>query len=212
MEGIIYILTNRAMPDYIKIGLTTREDIRTRINELNTTGVPFPFVLYYAVKVSNAKSTESMIHQMFSIHRENMSREFFRMEPERAIYALKLTGGQEIKIENSEIYSQEDIEIVEKPRKTIAPRFFFSMLDIQANEELTFIRDENIKCKALANDISFNGNKVEFEGEEYSLSSLAAKLLGKENSNGVQGPKFWLYKGKTLSELHNEKKQEISEE
>ena len=206
MEGIIYILTNTAMPDYIKIGLTTREDIKIRLNELYSTGVPFPFELHYAMKVTDVKSTEKMLHQIFSVHRENMDREFFRMDPERAMLALKLTGGVVITLEDSEIYEKEEIEIIEKSRKVIAPDFKFHMLGIKEGAELTFSRDENIVCAVIT------GTKVNYEDQEYSLSGLAAKLLGKENSRGVQGPRFWLYKGKTLSELHNEKKQEISEE
>ena len=212
MEGIIYILTNRAMPDYIKIGFTARADIKARLKELYSTGVPFPYELHYAVKVTDAKNTETMLHQIFSVHRENMDREFFRMDPERAMLALKLTGGVVITLEDSEIYEKEEIEIIEKSRQGKAPAFRFSMLGIEEGEELTFSRDENIRCKVLANEISFNGNKVEFQGEVHSVSSLAAKLLGKENSQGVQGPLYWLYKGKTLSELRNEKEREISEE
>lgn len=206
MEGIIYILTNIAMPDYIKIGLTTREDIKVRLNELYSTGIPFPFELHYAVKVTNVKNTEKMLHQIFSIHRENMDREFFRMDPERTMLALKLTGGSVITLEDSEIYEKEEIEIIEKSRQVIAPDFKFSMLGIEEGEVLTFSRDENIKCTVIS------GTKVSYEDKEYSLSGLAAKLLGKENSRGVQGPRFWLYEGKTLSELRNEKEREISEE
>ncbi|MGL4676314.1 MAG: GIY-YIG nuclease family protein [Brevinema sp.] len=95
-EGIIYILTNPATPDYIKIGTTTRQDLKTRMKELYSTGVPFPFSLYYAVKISNAKNIEKQLHQIFSIHRDNSDREFFRMDPERAMVALRLTGGQPI--------------------------------------------------------------------------------------------------------------------
>ena len=206
MEGIIYILTNRAMPDYIKIGFTARVDIKARLKELYSTGVPFPYELHYAVKVTDAKNTETMLHQIFSVHRENMDREFFRMDPERAMLALKLTGGVVITLEDSEIYEKEEIEIIEKSRPVTAPDFRFSMLGVEEGEELIFSRDENIVCTVI------NGTKVNFEGQEYSLSGLAAKLLGKENSRGVQGPRFWFYKEKLLTELRNEKEREISEE
>ncbi|MGL4389234.1 MAG: GIY-YIG nuclease family protein [Brevinema sp.] len=83
-EGIIYILTNPAMPGFIKIGMTQREDIKQRMKELYSTGVPFPFDLHYAMKIDDVKITESLLHQIFSVHRENMEREFFKMDPERA--------------------------------------------------------------------------------------------------------------------------------
>ena len=41
-KGLVYILANPAMPGLVKIGQTTNE-ITSRMNELNTTGVPLPF-------------------------------------------------------------------------------------------------------------------------------------------------------------------------
>jgi len=44
-KGLVYVLTNPAMLGLVKIGQTTNE-IKSRMNELNTTGVPLPFELY----------------------------------------------------------------------------------------------------------------------------------------------------------------------
>ena len=43
MPNIVYVLTNPAMPDIVKIGMTDREDVQRRMAELYSTGVPFPF-------------------------------------------------------------------------------------------------------------------------------------------------------------------------
>lgn len=43
MKGLVYLLTNPAMPGIVKIGLTTRGDMNQRLQELFTTGVPVPF-------------------------------------------------------------------------------------------------------------------------------------------------------------------------
>ena len=42
MDGTVYVLTNPAMPDLVKIGKTTR-DVSLRLSDLYTTGVPLPF-------------------------------------------------------------------------------------------------------------------------------------------------------------------------
>lgn len=47
-QGIVYILSNEAMPGLLKIGLTTRKDLSARLRELYTTGVPVPFRCEYA--------------------------------------------------------------------------------------------------------------------------------------------------------------------
>jgi hypothetical protein len=46
-HGIVYILTNLAIPGLAKIGQTTNE-VTNRLNELNTTGVPLPFDCFFA--------------------------------------------------------------------------------------------------------------------------------------------------------------------
>ena len=48
-EGIVYVLTNPAMPKLVKIGKTGR-GVETRLNDLYTTGVPLPFECAYAAR------------------------------------------------------------------------------------------------------------------------------------------------------------------
>jgi hypothetical protein len=38
-EGYIYIISNEAMPNLYKIGMTKKDDIRERISALQTSGV-----------------------------------------------------------------------------------------------------------------------------------------------------------------------------
>lgn len=49
--GIVYVLTNPAMPGLVKIGMTTRDNLDARMRELYGTGVPVPFECKYACKV-----------------------------------------------------------------------------------------------------------------------------------------------------------------
>ena len=61
MDGTVYVLTNPAMPDLVKIGKTTR-DISLRLSDLYTTGVPLPFECEYAAKVKYVDQTEKSFH------------------------------------------------------------------------------------------------------------------------------------------------------
>ena len=46
MLGYVYVMSNEAMPGKYKIGCTSRHPDE-RANELNTTGIPKPFVVEY---------------------------------------------------------------------------------------------------------------------------------------------------------------------
>ena len=61
---VVYVLTNPAMPGFVKIGKTFIEDVGVRLQQLYTTGVPFPFDLAYACKVPNADEVERAALQL----------------------------------------------------------------------------------------------------------------------------------------------------
>lgn len=61
--GLVYLLSNPAMPGIYKIGTTTRSDIAARMNELYTTGVPTRFECVKACRVANCAQVEKALHQ-----------------------------------------------------------------------------------------------------------------------------------------------------
>ena len=86
-KGIVYVLTNPAMPGLVKIGMTSRLDIDARMKELYSTGVPVPFECAYAceVKSSDCAKIEKALHKAFEPNRINANREFFSIKSEQAI-------------------------------------------------------------------------------------------------------------------------------
>ena len=76
-RGIIYVLTNPAMPDLVKIGKTTNLD--QRLSTLYSTGVPLPFKCIYAKEVEDIDYVESKLHAAFDSTRLNARREFFKI-------------------------------------------------------------------------------------------------------------------------------------
>jgi hypothetical protein len=89
MNQIIYILTNEAMPRYVKISKTSTS-LEQRIRELSaSTSVPIPFTCFYACTVKDMAFVERQLHDAFDNNRINPRREFFQIAPERVIAALK---------------------------------------------------------------------------------------------------------------------------
>jgi hypothetical protein len=196
--GKVYILTNDAMPGIIKIGITEMETIEDRIKSLDNTSLPKPFRFHYAIETEKHKEIEKLMHNAFSKFRIRNNREFFEMDPESAVAALKISGANEIKLKN-EMIDEKGIVVEEESIQT-KKIFTFSQVNIPIGSEIIFTRDENIVCKVISN------REIEFEGETYTLSGLAKKLL---NGMGyvwksVQGPMYFKYNEKTLYELRNE--------
>lgn len=75
--SVVYVLTNPAMPDLVKIGMTDGDDPQTRLSQLYTTGLPFPFELRFACRVTNPAEVEKALHTAFAPQRVNPKREFF---------------------------------------------------------------------------------------------------------------------------------------
>ena len=95
-NGYIYCLSNDAMPGLVKIGEIHTEG-RTpddRIRELYTTGVPLPFTIEFAKKVTNPAEVEARIHAFINDKRVNPRREFFKVTPEYVRRLFDLIDGE----------------------------------------------------------------------------------------------------------------------
>ena len=89
MAGFIYIMSNPAFPNLIKIGKSKKDPTTDRVNELNQTGVPEPFKVEYFAFVGNDDGLESYIHKKYYNKRPNKKREFFAVSIPNAINAIK---------------------------------------------------------------------------------------------------------------------------
>ena len=191
------------MPDMVKIGIT--DNVERRVKELSgSSGVPLPFECYYAVKVSeDAKKLEKKIHEGFDKQRVRREREFFYTSPENAksiLEILEIMGGENVTPKDDIVESQEEKQALDEARK-LRTRFNFSMLDIKPGEILKFKKDNSIVCEV------HDETQVKFRDKVTSLSNSADIILKEMGYEwlSVQGPRWWVYEGKTLSELRNER-------
>lgn len=194
MNEIIYILTNEAMPGYVKIGKTTN-NLEQHVKELSaSTSIPLPFTVFYACIVKNANFVEHQLHDAFDDNRVNPKREFFRVAPERVVAALKLAEIEDITPKKDLIETEEDREAHEEALERRG-RFNFELARIPLDAEIYFSRDENKKAKVI--DLH-SAKSIEYNGEITSLSTSAQEILGV--AYGVAGTDYWMYDGETLDE------------
>lgn len=201
-RGIVYVLTNSAMPGLVKIGMTTRESIDTRMKELYSTGVPVPFDCVYAceVKVSDCAKIEKALHKAFEPNRINANREFFTIKPEQATAILELFDRKDItnevtaEIEND--LTPEDKVAGEKIKSNRRPPMNYREMGIDVGAKLIFVKDPSVHV------IISGDKKVSYNGEELSLTAVTKKLLG--ITHALQPTAYWEYEGKNLRDIYDE--------
>ena len=193
-RGIVYVLSNPSMPEQIKIGRTdgkSAEDVAKRIDGLDNTSVPRPFVCEYAAVVDDARKVEGKLHTAFGDKRIRKNREFFEgLEIHRVQAVLELIAIEDV----TPRYEHPDVdaegEHVKPPRRS---PFRFDMARIEPGTILRFVKDETVTCTVL------NDRQVSYEGgNPTALSPLTQKLLS--YSTTPAGPDYWMYEGETLTE------------
>jgi hypothetical protein len=199
MSGIIYLLSNPAMPGIIKIGKTTHEDVKLRMQQLYNTGVPLPFECDYAALVNNPDEVEKALHKAFSPQRLNPKREFFALESYQAIAILKL-----LEIQNISAQVEQETELVDKVEieagKAYAakrPKMNFVEMGIPVGSDLVFINGGEV-AEVLSE------RTIKFRGEEMSITQATRLALGDGYSYNVAPGPYWTYEGRRLREIYNE--------
>ncbi|WP_215779110.1 GIY-YIG nuclease family protein [Paludibacterium sp. B53371] len=198
MPKIIYVLTNEAMPGLVKIGLTT-DSVESRIANLSShTGIPLPFECHFAAEIPDdikLEKIEKTLHQLFSEHRVNPKREFFKLEPEKVVLALSIGNFTEITPGKADIDPVE-VKAMEKAKEQRRSRINLAALGIKVGDVLVLSRDETITA-TVAED-----NKIIFQGEVMSLSAAALKALQQMGykSTSVSGSDYWMFEDELLDE------------
>jgi hypothetical protein len=194
--GIIYVFTNEAMPELVKIGFTTNESVEDRLSQLSAhAGVPMPFECFFAAEVEDVEEKERLLHGLFDDKRINKRREFFRIEPEKAVTALRLCKYTD-RTPGPIAMEVEDKNAIEA-QKVRRSRISLSKLGIREGDTLDFSRDDTIHAIVRAN------NKIEVDGIETSLSASALEILnrmGYKKTTSVSGSDYWIYDGELLDE------------
>jgi hypothetical protein len=112
MAGFVYVMSNPAFPHLVKIGKSTKDPTKERVNELNHTGVPAAFKVEYFAFVVDEDGLERKLHAKFSEKRFSANREFFQIGISEAILAVRGTAKELgwLKYEETLYRSPKDIE------------------------------------------------------------------------------------------------------
>ena len=195
--GIVYVLTNPAMPGLVKIGKTSRGSVDARLSELYSTGVPVPFECAFAGRIEDESKVEKAFHRAFGPYRLNPKREFFQIEPEQAIAVLELMVLKDVTPQLQEEADSVDRESKEASNKLKARRPVQNFLEmgIPVGSVLQFTQSDE-QCKVTS------GRRIEYKGEDLSLTALTKTLL--ETDRPLQPSPYWTFNGKRLSDIYDD--------
>lgn len=191
--GVVYVLVNPAFDNYVKVGRTV--DLEQRLRQLDNTSVPLPFRCVYAIEVEDDITVERLVHQAFADTRVRTTREFFEIDAQRVIAALKLTNGVDVTPKSDIAEDEESLQALEN---TVGKRKSYNFTDahVSVGDVLCYAKDNTITAEVVAD------KKIKFENEVMSLSKAALILLHREGYTWKQanGWMYWTKDDETLAE------------
>lgn len=130
-------------------------------------------------------------------------REFYAMSPEDAYSILEAIAEihgcadklKRIDMDEAQKQAEETAQEIDAEHKERQSPFRFSMCNIQPGEEIEYCNNPEIKCTVV------DDKTVSYQGQSYSLSSLAQLLTGSKYS--VAGPRYFKYKGEWLNDIRH---------
>lgn len=187
-KGYIYIMTNPALKDMVKIGYAS--DVETRRKQLSTTALPYEYEVYATYETSGNledKKLHKMIDNLNPDLRVSKNREFFVMSPEEAYELL-----ESIATISGIIGKLKRTKVCETKKQRIKkPPVNFAKCGIPVGAELVFVEDPSVVA------IVVSDRKVQYKEEITSLSAISDSIKGYSTS----GPQFFTYKGVTVSDI-----------
>ncbi len=190
-KGYIYIMTNPALKDMVKIGFAT--DVEARRKQLSTTALPYEYETYAVYETSGNledKKLHKMIDSLNPDLRVTSNREFFVMSPEDAyelLEAIATISGTKEKLKK--------VKVSPAKKQTIRrPPVNFFKCGIPVGATLVMVDDPTVVATVVTE------RRVQYNDQITSLSAISDAIKGYPTS----GPYYFSYNGKRISEIAEE--------
>ena len=188
-KGYIYIMTNHALENMVKIGYA--KNVEERRKQLSTSALPYEYEVY-ATYETNGNLEDKRLHQLIDDLnpklRVSKNREFYDMMPEQAYKLLEAIAIISDTTKKLRKIKQTHINMKRPP-------IDFIKCGIPQGAELIYTENPNIKVMVV------NNHKVKYQEELTSLSAIVKQLKGYKH---VSGPSYFTYNGKVITEIADE--------
>lgn len=134
MKGWVYVITNSAMADLVKVGFTMK-DPAIRAAELSNTGIPQPYDVKYEILIDEPSAVEREAHSI--LEAKNAGKEWFRCTVPYAVRAIREAVG------DAHVYSESKLDQKISIEEQMAA--FFSNLKRARTEIQRIYKQQNLK-------------------------------------------------------------------
>lgn len=211
-KGVIYILTNPAFPEYVKIGYA--DNLENRLKSLNNSSVPMQFRVYAIYEV-NERLADKKVHELIDMLNPDLrkidnfdgkehKREFYVMSAESAYLLFeciaKISGTtsrlKRMKPNGREILEEQEARAIEDNAHR-GPLRLITDCKIQKGDYIEFIQNPDIKATVK------DDRTIEYDGMAMSITALADKIYsdrGEVRPNSAATTMF-SYRGERLTDL-----------
>lgn len=191
-KGYIYIMTNPALQNMVKIGYAA--DVEARRQQLSTTALPYEYEVYATYETSGKledKKLHKLIDNLNPDLRVSKNREFFVMSPEDAyelLEAIAVISGSGDKLKRTTQQPAAKAQTVRKP-----PIDFFKC-GFKVGDEFVYVDDDTVRVTVQS------AHKVLYNNELTSLSAIVKDI--KKVSN-IAGPSYFTFNGELITDIAN---------
>lgn len=188
--GYIYIMTNPALHDMVKIGYAT--NVEQRRKQLSTTALPYDYEVYATYETPGHledKKLHKMIDNLNPDLRVSKNKEFYVMTPEDAyelLESIAVISGSQDKLKR--VVEKENKQVLKKP-----PINFFKC-GLKVGDELVFIENPEVVVTIQSE------HKVLYKDQITSLSAIVQSI---KNMTTAAGPSYFTYNGEPLVDIAN---------
>lgn len=170
-EGTVFVLTNDAMPGFVRFDYTTNDDLAARIERINRGELPVPFRLNFAAVVPDCALVNRNIRFLFAEYCEEPGSNFFKIAPDMFRAVIELAANSTVELSDKELGIAPSKRAKMDQIKAYHDAIWFEALNTQAGTKLRFSKNAALKCTAIGNGM------VEFDGTVATPAEASIKAM-----------------------------------
>lgn len=170
-EGYVFVLINDAMPGFVRVDFSGKDDVAEKVARVNESAPPVPFRVYLAAKVGDWKLLKRNLRFLFDKYCDAANPEFYTVNPEMIRAAVELAAIEQVELADTAIGISSGKRAQMDLLRASHGALKFLALKAEPGSQLFFARHPSITCTVA------EGGLVEYGGKEMTPALAAERAL-----------------------------------